>query len=81
MDDVRRRRGRVFSYSAAHAARENAHMKLFAFALVLVVVIVVGGLVSFLRRRREPMGTPEQLARAKQRNEQLEEQERREEDH
>jgi hypothetical protein len=45
-------------------------------ALGLVALILVGGLMRLLRNSRQPMGTPEQLERARQRNRQLEEQER-----
>jgi hypothetical protein len=47
-------------------------------ALALVALILIGGLVKLLRNSRQPMGTPEQLERAKQRNRELEEQERQE---
>ena len=53
-------------------------MTKIVIALILVAVILVGGLVKLLRNSRQPMGTPEQLERAKQRNRELEEQERRE---
>ena len=49
-------------------------------ALILVAVVLIGGLVRLLRNSRQPMGTPEQLERAKQRNRELEEKERREEE-
>jgi len=38
----------------------------------------VSGLVSLLRNRREPMGSPEVLDRARRRNQELEAQDRRE---
>ena len=47
-------------------------------ALVIVAVILIGGLVKLLRNASQPMGSPEALERAKQRNRELEEQERRE---
>jgi len=47
-------------------------------ALALVALILIGGLVKLLRNSRQPMGTPEQLERAKQRNRELEEEEKRE---
>ena len=47
-------------------------------ALVLVALILVGGLMKLLRNSSQPMGTPEQLERAKQRSRELDEQERRE---
>jgi len=49
-------------------------------ALVLVAVILVGGLMKLLRNSSQPMGSPEQLERAKQRNRELEAEERREKD-
>ncbi|HEV8444716.1 MAG TPA: hypothetical protein VGQ27_14620 [Steroidobacteraceae bacterium] len=53
-------------------------MSKLVIALVLVAVILVGGLMKLLRNSAQPMGTPEQLERAKQRNRELEEQEHRE---
>ena len=53
-------------------------MTKFAIALIIVGVILVGGLLGLLRGRRMPMGSPEALERAKQRNRELEAQERRE---
>jgi len=47
-------------------------------ALILVAVILVGGLMRLLRNSSQRMGSPEALERAKQRNRELEEQERRE---
>jgi hypothetical protein len=52
----------------------------FIIALVIVAALLISGLTSLLRNRRQPMGSPEVLARAKQRNRELEEQERREEE-
>lgn len=49
-------------------------------ALVVVATILVGGLMKLLRSRNQSMGSPEVLARAKQRNRELEEEERREQD-
>jgi hypothetical protein len=49
-------------------------------ALILVAVILVGGLMKLFRNRNQPMGSPEVLARAKQRERELQEQERREQD-
>lgn len=53
-------------------------MTKFLIAAIIVAAILVGGLMQLLRSRREPMGSPEVLARAKQRNRELEEQERKE---
>ena len=47
-------------------------------SLLLAGAFIMGGLVALLRNRREPMGSPEVLERAKQRNLKIEEQERRE---
>ena len=55
-------------------------MTKLVIALVVVFTVLIGGLVKLLRSRREPMGSPEVLARAAQRNRELEEQERREDD-
>jgi len=55
-------------------------MTKLVIALVIVAALLLGGLLQLLRNRRQPMGTPEQLERAKQRNRELEEQERRERD-
>jgi hypothetical protein len=46
--------------------------------IVIVAALLVGGLMQLLRNASQPMGTPEQLERAKQRNRELEEQEKRE---
>ena len=43
-------------------------------------IVVIGGLMQLLRNSSQPMGTPEQLERAKQRNRELEEKERLERD-
>ena len=53
-------------------------MSKFVIALILVVALLVGGLVGLLRGRHAPMGSPEVLERAKQRNRELEAQEKRE---
>jgi len=53
-------------------------MSKLVFALVLVAVILIGGLMRLLRNSRQPMGTPEQLERAKQRNLELEAEEAKE---
>jgi len=47
-------------------------------AMSLVAVFLVGGLIALLRNVRQPMGSPEVLERARRRNLELEEQERRE---
>lgn len=53
-------------------------MTKLVIALILVAVILAGGLMQLLRNSRHSMGSPEALERAKQRNRELEEQERRE---
>ena len=55
-------------------------MTKFVIALFLVGALLVAGLVQLLRNRRQPMGSPEVLERARQRNRELEQQERREEE-
>jgi len=55
-------------------------MTKFIIALIVVLGLLYGGLMTLWRSRRQTMGSPEALARAKQRNRELEEQERREED-
>ncbi len=52
----------------------------FVIAFIIVAAILVGGLTSLLRNRRQPMGSPEVLERARQRNREIEERERRESD-
>ncbi|MEO8063857.1 MAG: DUF2897 domain-containing protein [Pseudomonadota bacterium] len=53
-------------------------MTKFIVALILVAALLVGGLVGLLRGRRTPMASPEALERVKQRNRELEVQDRRE---
>jgi hypothetical protein len=55
-------------------------MTKFIIAIIIVGFVLIGGLVALLRNRRMPMASPEVLERVKQRNRELEEQERREED-
>jgi hypothetical protein len=52
----------------------------FVIALLLVTLILAGELMRLLRNRRQPMGSPEALERARQRNREIEERERRETD-
>jgi hypothetical protein len=52
-------------------------MTKLVIALVIVAVVLVGGLMKLLRNSSQPMGSPEQLARAKQRERELEAQERK----
>ena len=47
-------------------------MSHFVIALVIVVTILVGGLIGFLRSRRDPMGSPEVLDRVKRREREIE---------
>jgi hypothetical protein len=53
-------------------------MSAFIISMVIVVAILVGTLFGVLRGHRDPMGSPEVLERAKQRNRELEAEERRE---
>ena len=55
-------------------------MTAFAISMIVVGFVLVGTLVGVLRGRRDPMGSPEVLERAKQRNRQLEAEERREDE-
>jgi hypothetical protein len=50
----------------------------FIVLTIVVIALLVGGLLGLLRGRRAPMGSPEVLDRAKQRNRELDAQERRE---
>jgi len=54
-------------------------MSKFVIASILVFAILIGGLVALLRNRRDPMGSPEVLERAKKRNAELDAEERRDE--
>jgi hypothetical protein len=54
-------------------------MTKFVVITLVVLMVLVGGLLGLLRGRREPMGSPEVLERARQRNRDLEAQERQEE--
>ena len=55
-------------------------MSKIVIGLIIVAVILVGGLMQLLRNSSQPMGSPEALERAKKRNRELEEQEKREEE-
>jgi hypothetical protein len=58
------------------AARKMRRMK-FLIALLIAFAVLVGGLIALLRGRNDPMGSPDVLERAKQRNREWEEEERR----
>jgi hypothetical protein len=51
-------------------------MTKLVIALVVVFAILVGGLIALLRNRRDPMGSPEVLERARRRNEALDAEDR-----
>ena len=55
-------------------------MSNFVIAMIVVAAVLVGTLVGLLRGRRDPMGSPEVLERAKRRNRELEAQEKREDE-
>jgi hypothetical protein len=55
-------------------------MTKFVIAMILVGAILIGSLTALLRNWRQPMGSPEVLERARKRNLELEEQERREQE-
>jgi len=48
--------------------------------MIIVTLILAGGLMALLRNWRQPMGSPEALERARRRNREIEERERRESD-
>ena len=52
----------------------------FVIAMIILGAVLVGTLFGLLRGRRDPMGSPEVLERAKQRNRELEAQEKREDE-
>lgn len=53
-------------------------MSKFVIAMIVVAALLITGLVRLLRNASMPMGSPEALERAKQRNREIEEQEQRE---
>jgi hypothetical protein len=53
-------------------------MTKFVIAAIVVFALLVGGLLGLLRGRRTPMAPPDVLERVKQRNRELQAQERRE---
>jgi hypothetical protein len=55
-------------------------MSKFIIALIIVTAILAGGMMALLRNWRQPMGSPEALERARQRNREIEERERRDVD-
>jgi len=55
-------------------------MTTLVISLIVVGTLLLGGLLALLRNRHQPMGSPEVLERAKQRNRELEAEERREAD-
>lgn len=52
----------------------------FIVALIIVAGLLYGGLMALWRSRHQPMGSPEVLARARQREQELAERERREQE-
>jgi hypothetical protein len=54
-------------------------MTKFIIAALVVMALLVGGLLGLLRGRRTPLAPPDVLDRARQRNRELEAQERRDE--
>jgi hypothetical protein len=55
-------------------------MTKFVIAMIIVGVVLIGTLVALLRSAHAPMGSPEALERARQRNRELEEQEKLEDE-
>ena len=52
----------------------------FVISMIIVGAMLVATLFGLLRGRREPMGTPDVLERAKQRNRELDAQDKREDE-
>jgi len=52
----------------------------FVISMIVVGAVLAGTLFGLLRGRRDPMGSPEVLKRAKQRNLELDAQEKREDE-
>jgi len=55
-------------------------VKLFIISMIIVGAVLAGTLFGLLRGRRDPMGSPDVLERAKRRNLELEAQEKREDE-
>ncbi|MEO8019611.1 MAG: hypothetical protein ABI769_17510 [Pseudomonadota bacterium] len=55
-------------------------MTKFVIATIVVIALLIGGLLGLLRGRRTPLAPPDVLDRARQRNREIEAQERREDD-
>ena len=55
-------------------------MTTFVIAMIVVAAVLAGTLFALLRGHRDPMGSPEALERARQRNLELEAQEKREDE-
>jgi hypothetical protein len=55
-------------------------MTTFVISMIIVGAVLAGTLFGLLRGRRDPMGSPEVLERAKRRNLEIEAQEKREEE-
>jgi hypothetical protein len=53
-------------------------MTKFVIAMIIVVAMLLSGFMALLRNVNRPIAPPDVLERAKQRNRELEEQERRE---
>ena len=52
----------------------------FVISMIVVAVVLVGALLGLLRGRRDPLGSPEALERARQRNREIEAQEKLEDE-
>ena len=55
-------------------------MTLFVISMIIVGAVLTGTLFALLRGHRDPMGSPEVLERARQRNRELEAQEKQEDE-
>jgi len=76
--DRRPRDAAIAKSRAECAIAGSSNMTKFIIAAIVVLAVLVGGLLGLLRSRRAPMAPPDVLDRVKQRNRELEAQERRE---
>ena len=70
----------TFLLSRAAALTSVRRMTKFVIAAIVVLGLIIGGLLGLLRGWRTPMAPPEVLDRVKQRNRELEAQERRDDE-
>ena len=75
---VHRRADAIADRAAVRASVVTHPMTKFVIAFIVVAAVLISGLTSLLRNWRQPLAPPDVLERAKQRNRELEEEERRE---